>query len=895
MAYTEVFGGTNIYPADVSFLHIDLVESISLDWPLESAAPPYPLARIIDVMATDIDLSMTLPNATQAGPGQVVLFNNLTGSIPCFVRDFGGNIIATLGVGEQWQFYLVDNDTSPGLWHIFQMGASTATVQPSALAGYGIVVTGSTLSQSIPVNTFNVTPRNLLDSDRASAFVWTGSGSGTIMLPGVASVGNNWFASARNAGGGDLTLDPLGSETIDGAASLTLSPGEGIVVITDGLQWFTLGLGQAAVFAFDYTVIDLTGSGPTYTLTGSELNRVAYKFTGALTTNVTVIVPPTIQQYWVDNSTTGAFTLGLSTLGGTPSVVPQGARGIYYSDGTDVVDADTATISLPVNASDGGTGISSYTIGDLIYASGVTTLSKLSDVAVGNVLNAGGVGLPPFWGKVDLATTVSGILPPANGGTGVAGGYAENRLVKGNAGGSLVSTANIYEVMGRLGVNIAAPVDALDIYNNGAINTPLGLRIGIVAHGLDQFAARVQVDLAPGGVPYMLITAPTDVNASMLFRTGNPATERMRITPTGELCVGTTAGASKVTVFGNLSVLPLAARVGYDVDGGGSHAVVSGVDSALYGMTVAAPYTGMGNPGTQIHGFGGVILGTNGLERVRVDANGTTTLVSGSNVTPGVIVQGGSIGAGWLRLGNNLNLQGGDDYLGLTITYAAAPVFKHTNAFGGQINKFNVGDPQASGAYGQNWWPNVQGATCFYARNLGDSYLRLGVGTIDTPAADVVAISGASLQPVNDNAIYLGSAGARWKEIFAGNPAINTSDARQKDWRGGLTEAELRAAKTVAKGIGTYRWLDAIEAKGDGARLHVGVMAQNVIAAMEAEGLDPFAYGFVCYDQWDAVEAIEGAPGRAAGDAYGVRYGELAMFIAAAQEQRLAALEAALA
>lgn len=66
----------------------------------------------------------------------------------------------------------------------------------------------------------------------------------------------------------------------------------------------------------------------------------------------------------------------------------------------------------------GGTGIASYTVGDLIYASGETTLSKLADVATGNVLISGGVTTAPSWGKVGLTTHVSGTLAVGNGGTG---------------------------------------------------------------------------------------------------------------------------------------------------------------------------------------------------------------------------------------------------------------------------------------------------------------------------------------------------------------------------------------------------------------------------------------------------------------------------------------------
>ena len=77
----------------------------------------------------------------------------------------------------------------------------------------------------------------------------------------------------------------------------------------------------------------------------------------------------------------------------------------------------------------GGTGLTSYTIGDLIYASGATTLDKLADIATGNALISGGVGVAPSWGKIGLTTHISGVLPIANGGTNgtatpTAGGIA---------------------------------------------------------------------------------------------------------------------------------------------------------------------------------------------------------------------------------------------------------------------------------------------------------------------------------------------------------------------------------------------------------------------------------------------------------------------------------------
>jgi hypothetical protein len=69
-----------------------------------------------------------------------------------------------------------------------------------------------------------------------------------------------------------------------------------------------------------------------------------------------------------------------------------------------------------VGVANGGTGIASYAVGDLIYASGTTTLVKLAAAASGNVLKS---GTAPSWGKVALASDVSGTLPVANGGTGI--------------------------------------------------------------------------------------------------------------------------------------------------------------------------------------------------------------------------------------------------------------------------------------------------------------------------------------------------------------------------------------------------------------------------------------------------------------------------------------------
>jgi hypothetical protein len=352
--FTQVFGGTTIYPSDVSYLALALTADITLEWPLESSTNEYPVARIIDVTPTGA-FSIIMPPADQTGTGQTVLFNNL-GPNTVTVKNSVGATLLSMAQGEQWQIYLTSNTTAAGTWRVFRYGASTAQAQASALAGYGLTATGSTLSQSAPVTLFN-SNYTAGAADRAETFVWNG-GVGTFTLLSAVTAGNDYFVALRNSGAGDITVATQGAETINGGASLVLQPGDSATIVTDGLNWFTLGLGQSAVFAFDYTSINLGGLSGNYTLAGAELNRIAYEFTGAITGNIEVVVPNTVQQYWVYNNTTGgSFTLRVRTSAQTPGVlVTRGSRAILYCNGSEVVDAETGGLATPIAIADGGTG-----------------------------------------------------------------------------------------------------------------------------------------------------------------------------------------------------------------------------------------------------------------------------------------------------------------------------------------------------------------------------------------------------------------------------------------------------------------------------------------------------------------------------------------------------------
>lgn len=99
--------------------------------------------------------------------------------------------------------------------------------------------------------------------------------------------------------------------------------------------------------------------------------------------------------------------------------------------------------AAPIPAADGGTGqAGGYAVGDLLYASGASALSKLAAVATGNALISGGVTTAPSWGKVGLTTHVSGTLAVGNGGTG-ATTHTSGNFLKGAGASAITSQAGI--------------------------------------------------------------------------------------------------------------------------------------------------------------------------------------------------------------------------------------------------------------------------------------------------------------------------------------------------------------------------------------------------------------------------------------------------------------------
>ena len=171
------------------------------------------------------------------------------------------------------------------------------------------------------------------------------------------------------------------------------------------------------------------------------------------------------------------------------------------------------------------------------------------------------------------------------------------------------------------------------------------------------------------------------------------------------------------------------------------------------------------------------------------------------------------------------------------------------------------------------------------------------IGTIGVNGEFFIAHTSTGIKFVGNNVVPTNSAGAtadndkdigsesvRFVDIHATNGTIQTSDQNEKQDTASLTSKELNVAKKLSALFKTFRWKDRVAEKGDKARTHTGIIAQEVQSAFSAEGLDVSKYGLFTsgtYKDEDGKEQTR----------LSVRYAELFSFIFSSIEARLTALE----
>lgn len=506
MTFTEVFGGTTIYPSGVSYRAVPLSADQTLSWPVETATNANIVAQIMDVTPSLAALSIIMPPANEASVGETTLFFN-AGSFAFTVKDNGGNTIVSIAPGLSYQVYLIGNSTVNGTWRSTQYAAGTSSATAGSLVGAGIKAINTTLNQSMGVTTLNAN-YTIGDADRSEAFLWAG-GAGTLTLPSALAVGNDWFCHIRNSGTGAITLAPTASQLINGATSLAFNPGDSAIVICDGSGFFTIGFGQSASFAFDYVSIDLTSQASPYTLAGANLNRIAYSFGGTLTADMVIYIPATFQQYWLSNATVGGFSITVKVAGQTGVIIGNGVRAICYCNGTDLVDADTSSFSFPVSIAQGGTGATNESGARINLggtATGIALFTAASAASARSSLSAAASGA-----NSDI-TSLTGLTTPlsvAQGGTGATtAGTARTALGATTVGGNVFTLTNPSAITFPR-FNADNTVSALDAATfrtaigsgNGTVTT-VGFTGGIVSVANPTTTPAFTVAGTSGGIPY---------------------------------------------------------------------------------------------------------------------------------------------------------------------------------------------------------------------------------------------------------------------------------------------------------------------------------------------------------------------------------------------------------
>ena len=439
----------------------------------------------------------------------------------------GTNSATRLGIGAN-TYVLTSNGTtaswaSPGAASMIYPGAGIANSTGSAW-GTSYTTTGTGTVLALATSPTFVTP--VLGTPTSGNF-----STGTFTWP---TFNQNTTGTAANVTGTVAIANGGTGQTTASAAFNALSPvtTAGDLIIGNGTNSATrLGIGaNTYILTSNGTTASWAApaSGMTYpgagiaNSTGSAWGT-SYTTTGtgtvlALATSPTFVTPV------LGTPTSGNFSTGTFTW----PTFNQNTTGT------------AANVTGVVAAANGGTGQSSYAVGDIVYASTTTALSKLADVATGNALISGGVGTAPSYGKIGLTTHVSGTLPVANGGTGLTAGTsggvlyysatgtlassaaltASTLLVGGGAGAAPTTTTTATGVLTFLGTPNSSNLRTLLTDETGTgvavfSDTPTIVNPTVTNYVESPYSANsstaITLDLANGTVQIITLTATTTI------------------------------------------------------------------------------------------------------------------------------------------------------------------------------------------------------------------------------------------------------------------------------------------------------------------------------------------------------------------------------------------------
>jgi hypothetical protein len=465
------------------------------------------------------------------------------------------------------------------------------------------------------------------------------------------------------AGGKSLALADAGGNLVSlkapssvGAYTLTLPTGQGgsgQALINDGaggLSWGSPASGYTLPLA---TTTMLGGVKVGSGLSVDAAGVISAATSGTVSSVSTAAANNGVTATWATNTTTPALTIGLGAItpisvngltlaaqttgftvaGGTTTsktLTVNNSLGLSGTDGSTLniggggtlgTNAYTSTAYAPLAsptftgtvtnngsfagtavlpAANGGTGQNSYAIGDLLYASTSSALSKLTAAAAGNALISGGAGTAPSWGKIDLATHVSGILPVANGGTGSSTqnwvDLTTNQTIAGAKTWSGLGTFNLGLSASGAALNLNGNSNFATDINTGTSTGAVNIASGTVGSNVITIGNKLGVtsltqQVGTGG--YIL-----DGVGTATYKIGESAT-------TGAITIGGTAQTGLITI-GSSS----AGQTVYVGVGTGLSNVTIGSSTALSNVTTIKGGNSVNAINLTPHPSGGVIIGS---------------------------------------------------------------------------------------------------------------------------------------------------------------------------------------------------------------------------------------------------------------------------------------------
>lgn len=590
------------------------------------------------------------------------------------------------------------------------------------------------------------------------------------------------------------------------------------------------------------------------------------------------LLPAQIQQFIVDSLGTAPPVIppSIATNGTVTSVdVSGGTTGMSFTGGP-ITTSGTITMSGTLGTANGGTGVTSTASnGQLLIGNGsgysLSTLTAGTNIAITNssggitIAATGGTGTVTSVAASGGATgltfsgspittsgtlTLGGTLGTANGGTGATSltsagivTLTDSQVITGQKNftnfsctyaGTTYATTNAY-----FGESSSYAVI-------GGVNGVV-LASGATYPGTGRYVAD-----AVSFRPYATTTYSCGTSIQRWT-----AVYSQNLDLSGVVTAGTWNGSTiGISYGGTGSTTQSGARTSLGVP-----AAPTGSSAQLLANNGAGEFSNV-SVGTGLSYSGGTLSATN---------TGTVTSVSGSGGSTGLTLTGGPITtSGTLTLGGTLATgSGGTGASSLTgagiVTITDTQTISGVKTFSSTSNAFVGATYKTSNAY-------------FYEDT---SYAVLGgvngvvISNGAYPGTQIFAGDSGTWRPTADNTRALGTSVHRYTTVYATTGTINTSDALQKQQVRELSDAEQRVAQRVKKLIRAFKWNDAVEQKGDDARIHFGVIAQDVQEAFAAEGLDASKYGLFCSDTWTNSDGSSQTR-------LGVRYSELLAFVIAA-------------